>query len=146
MKLEGKYNLQAPRDRVWRMLNDPAVIAKHMPGCESLEPAGEDAYDAVLSIGVGPIKGKYKAHLAIVDKQAGRSYTLRVEGSGQPGHVKGEGQVRLSGEGDTTDLEYSGDLQVGGLIARVGQRIIGTISQQMAARFFEGLGREAETA
>ena len=117
-----------------------------MPGCESLDPAGEDAYDAVLAIGVGPIKGTYTAHMAIVDKHPEEGYTLRVEGSGKPGHVKGEGQVRLSSEGDATVLEYSGDLQVGGLIARVGQRMIGSISRQMASKFFEGLGREAESA
>jgi len=95
---------------------------------------------------VGAIKGAYQARLEIVNKQPGRGYTLRVAGSGKPGHVKGEGQVRLSGDGEITELEYEGDLQIGGLIARVGQRIIGTVSRQMAARFFEGLGHEAETA
>jgi carbon monoxide dehydrogenase subunit G len=146
MKLEGKITFHAPRERVWQILNDPGVIRKHLPGCETLEPAGEDAYDAVLSIGVGPVKGSYTARLALADKRPGEGYTLRVEGSGKPGHIKGEGRVTLSAEGDATVLEYSGDLQVGGLIARVGQRIIGALSQQMAAKFFAGLGQEAERA
>jgi carbon monoxide dehydrogenase subunit G len=146
MKLEGRFTFNAPRERVWRILNDPDVIARHMPGCESLEPLGDDAYAAVLSIGVGPIKGTYQAHLAILDKQPNEAYTLKVDGSGKPGFVKGEGQVRLSEEGGRTVLHYSGDLEIGGLIARVGQRIIGSISQQMASKFFAGLGEEAERA
>ena len=144
MKLEGRFTFAAPRERVWRILNDPEVIARHLPGCEKLDPAGDDAYDAMLVLAVGPIKGRYTAHLAIVDKLPDEGYTLKVEGSGNPGHVKGEGQVRLSEEQGKTVLDYSGDLQIGGLIARIGQRIIGPISQQMASRFFEGLGREAE--
>lgn len=144
MKLEGEFSINAPVERVWEMLNDPAVIAKHLPGCDSLEPAGDDAYAAVLTIRIGPIKGTYQAKLALSEKRPNEGYTLSIEGSGKPGFVKGTGQVRLAAEGGTTRLTYSGDLQIGGLIARVGQRMIGGISRQMADKFFAGLGAEAE--
>ena len=109
---------------------------------ESLEADGEDSYTASLNIGVGPIRGVYKARLALSDKKPGEGYTISVDGSGKPGFVKGTGKVRLEPEGDVTKLHYSGDLQVGGLIARVGQRMIGGITRQMTNKFFEGLGRE----
>ena len=146
MKLQGTLSFDAPRDRVWAAFNDPQVIARHLPGCDALNPDGEDVYRAVLKIGVGPIKGTYNAILTLSEKQAPESYTLQVEGSGKPGYVKGGGQVRLAEDGDKTTLVYEGDLQIGGLIARVGQRIVGTISGQMANRFFESMKAEFEAA
>jgi carbon monoxide dehydrogenase subunit G len=145
LRLEGSCIIAAPRERVWALLNDPEVIARHLPGCDSLKPLSEDRYEAELTVGVGPIKGSYKAQLSLLNKRPNEGYTLLVEGSGKPGHAKGEGRVTLSDEGGGTRLDYSGDLQIGGLIARVGQRILGTVSQQMAAKFFEGFGRDAES-
>jgi hypothetical protein len=144
VKLEGSYAIAAPRERVWNLLNDPDVIARHLPGCDSLKALGEDRYEAELTIGVGPIKGSYKATLTLLAKRPNEGYTIQVEGSGKPGFVKGEGQVTLADESGKTRLNYSGDLQIGGLIARVGQRIIGPISQQMTAKFFAGFGKDAE--
>ena len=146
MKLEGEFTFDAPIATVWAILNDPAVLKQHMPGCESLEPVGPDEYEAVLKIGVAAIKGTYKARLRITDKQAPSAYRLHVDGSGKPGFVKGEGAVTLEAQGERTVLRYSGDLQVGGLIARVGQRLLGGISERMTRDFFQGLGQSAEQA
>ncbi len=146
MKLEGEFTFNAPREKVWSILNDPAVLKKHMPGCESLEAVGDDQYEAVLMIGVGAIKGSYKAKLTLKDQNPPESYTLQIEGSGRPGFVKGEGRVRLKDLSGQTALSYSGELQVGGLIARVGQRLLGTISEKMTRQFFQDLGAEAEAA
>ncbi len=144
VKIDGCFNFNASRETVWRVLNDPSLIAKHLPGCESMEATGEDCYRAVLKIGVGAIKGTYHTTMRIAEKQPPQGYTLHVEGSGNPGFAKGQGTVRLTESGGKTVLTYSGDLQIGGLIARVGQRIVAPLSQQMARAFFEGLGGEAE--
>ena len=146
MKLEGSYTIAAPRERVWNLLNNPEVIARHLPGCDSLKALGDDRYEAELTIGVGPIKGNYKATLTLLNKRPNEGYTIQVAGSGKPGFVKGAGQVTLTDESGNTRLGYAGDLQVGGLIARVGQRIIGTISRQMTAKFFDGFGKDAEAS
>jgi hypothetical protein len=146
VKLEGSCTIAASRERVWALLNDPEVIARHLPGCDSLKSVGADRYEAKLTLAVGPIKGSYKALLTLSNKQPTQGYTIHVEGSGKPGHVKGEGQVRLTGADGKIRLDYSGDLQIGGLIARVGQRIIGTVAQQMTAKFFAGFGKDAEAA
>lgn len=143
MKLKGTFTFAAPRAKVWRILNDPAVLERHMPGCESLEPIGPDEYSATLKIGVAAIKGTYRATLKIKDRKDMEGYTLRVEGSGKPGFVKGEGRVLLADDGNQTVLTYDGDLQIGGLIARVGQRLLSGITEKMTRDFFESLGNEA---
>ena len=143
MKLKGTFTFAAPRAKVWQILNDPAVLKRHMPGCESLEPIGPDEYSATLKIGVAAIKGTYRATLKIKDRKDMEGYTLRVEGSGKPGFVKGEGRVLLADDGNQTVLTYDGDLQIGGLIARVGQRLLSGITEKMTRDFFESLGNEA---
>lgn len=144
MKLTGEFIFNAPREKVWAILNDPAVLQRHMPGCESLEAEGEDAYKATLKVGVAAIKGTYTANLRITDKTPPERYTLHVEGQGGPGFVKGQGSVVLSAEGGATRLTYDGDLQFGGLIARVGGRLLSGIAEKMTREFFESLGKEAE--
>ena len=146
MKLEGDLEINASQEVVWTLLNDPKILKKHLPGCESLNLTAEDRYEAVISIGVGPIRGTYQAQFEILNKQPPQSYTLRIEGKGKPGFVKGEGHVTLEERGARTLLKYSGDLMVGGVIARVGQRLIGSISKKMTRQFFQDLGQEAESA
>ncbi len=143
MNLAGEVNIAAPLQRVWAVLNDPEILARHMPGCESLQAIGPDEYAAVLKIGVAAIKGTYKATLRISDRVEPTSYRLHVEGSGKPGFVKGAGSVELQEQDGGTRLIYHGDLQVGGLIARVGMRLLGGITERMTREFFEGLAGEA---
>jgi carbon monoxide dehydrogenase subunit G len=144
VKLTGAFTFNAPRDRVWAILNDPAILRKHMPGCESLEATGTDEFKATLKVGVAAIKGTYIAKLSITDKAPPERYTLHVEGQGGPGFVKGAGTVTLAADGAGTRLSYDGDLQFGGLIARVGGRLLSGITEKMTRDFFESLGKEAE--
>jgi hypothetical protein len=131
MRLDGQTVVDAPVERLWEVLNDVELLRKHMPGCESLTE-------------VGPaIKGRYTAKLHMVDADPPHGYTLCVEGSGKPGFVKGEGQVRLAPTEGGTELTYSGDLQIGGMIARVGQRLISGLAQRMTRQFFDELAAEA---
>jgi carbon monoxide dehydrogenase subunit G len=143
VNLSGSLTIAAPRASVWRVLNDPAVLQRHMPGCESLEPIGPDEYKATLKIGVAAIKGTYAATLRIKDRTELEGYTLMVEGSGAPGFAKGEGRVNLTEEGGGTVLTYEGDLHFGGLIARFGQRLLSGIAERMTREFFESLSNEA---
>lgn len=147
MNLTGTYTFNAPVDRVWAMLNDPEVIASCLPGCEKLEPIGEDRYRANLSMAVAAISGRSSGTVALLDKQPPHRYRLVVDGTGKAGFVKGEATVTLaesaSGPG-TTDVTVNGDGQVGGLMARVGQRLLGSVSQLMLDRFFAALRERAE--
>ncbi len=143
MKLEGTHVFDAPRQRVWEVLNDAQLLQRHMPGCERLTPVGPDEYEAVLTIGVALIKGTYVAKVRLTDKEPPAGYTLHVEGSGKPGFVKGEGRVTLTEQGDKTELHYTGDLQIGGILAGIGQRMMSGVAGRMTRQFFLDIGAEA---
>jgi carbon monoxide dehydrogenase subunit G len=143
MKLEGTHKIAASRERVFQALTDPAILQKCIPGCQEMEKTGEDQYKAKLSAGVGPVKGVFAATIALKDITAPSHFTLVVEGKGQPGFVKGSGSLNLTEEGDATNVQYSGDVNIGGMIATVGQRMIQATANLLAERFFKAL--EAET-
>jgi len=95
LKIEGSYLFKAAKEKVWNCLTDPQVIAKCIPGCESMEATGEDSYDAVLKIGIGAIKGTFKGRVRMQDKQPPSQYKLGIEGKGAPGFLSGQGVIRL---------------------------------------------------
>ena len=136
MDITGTYTFNAPPDRVWSMLMDPAVIASCIPGCDRLEPTGEDRYRASLTVALAAITGSYEGTVQITDKILNESYRLMVEGQGKPGFVKGNAAIALRPEGVTTVVDVSGKVETGGPIARLGQRLIGNVSKMMQDRFF----------
>jgi uncharacterized protein len=144
LKIEGIQKIDAPRERIFAALIDPAILQKCIPGCEQMEKTGDNQYKAKLTAGVGPVKGVFTASVSLQDIIAPEHYKLVVEGKGQPGFVKGSGELNLKEEGSATEITYTGDVNVGGLIASVGQRMIQATANMLAGRFFKSL--EAETA
>jgi len=142
MTLDGTHHFNAPRDRVWAAFTDPAVLARATPGCQRLDPIGPDEFEATLSVGVAAVKGVYQGKLALLDKKPPEGYTLRVEGSGRPGFVKGEGRLTLTEEEGGTRVTIRGEAQVGGVIAAVGQRLLGAASRMLMEQFFSALETE----
>ncbi len=139
MKIEGTYTFQAPQQRVWEVLNNPAYLQQALPGCEKLEETEPGKYDLYLKIGIAAVKGKYKGKMEIADPQPPNKVRLVGEGKGLPGYVKGEAIVSLTTEGEGTQLAYDGDVQVGGLLAGVGQRMIGGVAKMMLEHFFKNV-------
>jgi len=146
MTLDGTHRFKAPRDRVWAAFTDPAVLARATPGCERLDPVGPDEFEATLSIGVAAVKGVYQGRLRITDKQAPDGYTLHVEGSGRPGFVKGVGRLVLTEQDGGTLVAIQAEAQVGGLIAAVGQRLVGAAGRMLMSQFFSALEAEVDKA
>ena len=137
MKLEGSYAIPAPRHAVWEAFLDPERLRQALPGCEKLEKIGEDEYKATLKAGVGAVKGTFEGKVRLFDLQPPQSYRMTVEGSGGPGFLRGEAVMTLSDGADGgTTISYTADVQVGGLIAGVGQRMLGGVSKMMADQFF----------
>ena len=143
MNLSATYTFDAPRQAVWDLLIDPTVVADCMPGCETFEPTGEDTYRATLTVGVGAITGRYEGTVAIVDKQAPSSYRLIVDGTGRAGFARGEAEIVLTDQQGRTLVDVVGHVQVGGTVARVGQRLLGSVSKLMMDRFFACLRKKA---
>lgn len=141
MKIEGSYDVPAPRQTVWDAFLDPERLRQAIPGCEKLEALGNDEYRAVLKVGVAAVKGTFEGKVRLTDKRAPESYRLAAEGSGGPGFVRADTLISLSEVAGGTRVSYSADVQVGGLIAGVGQRLLGGVSKMMADQFFTKMGQ-----
>ena len=136
MEITGSYTFNASPDRVWMLLMDPAIIASCIPGCDRFEPDGEDRYRARLTVALAAITGTYDGTVVISDKVEGSSYRLTAEGQGRPGFVKGSSAIALRPDGTATIVDVIGAVQTGGPIARLGQRLVGSVSKMMMDRFF----------
>ena len=119
-------------------MQDPAVLASCMPGCESLDKTGEDEYRMKMKMALASVSGAFDGKVRIADRTP-ESFRLMVEGSGKLGFMKGEGLLKFSGVEGGTEVAYEGDVQVGGTIAAVGQRMIDGTAKLMIKRFFEKL-------
>src|SRR2546423_9562079 len=136
MKIEGSHQLNAPRERVYQCLIDPEVLQRCIPGCECLESTGHNSYAATIRTGVGSSKGVFNGNVRLEDMRPSEHYRIVVDGKGAPGFLKGSGNFDLEPSApETTLIKYSGELQVGGTIASVGQRMIQATAKMMAAQF-----------
>jgi carbon monoxide dehydrogenase subunit G len=142
MRIAGSHTINAPREDVWKALHDPAVLARTLPGCESLEVVGPDRYAATLNAGVASIKGTYQGEVELGEKSEPERYTMRASGAGAPGTVRADATVHLHDEGETTRVEYDADAVVGGMIGGVGQRMIVGVAKKTAGEFFTAVERD----
>lgn len=136
MKIEGSADIPAPRDKVWAAFLDPEILAQALPGCEKLEAIGPNEYKATMKIGVAAIKGTFEGKVKLSDLEPPNRYRMAVEGSGGPGFVRGAAGMQLSDVDGGTKVSYDADVQVGGLIASVGQRMLGGVTKMMLDQFF----------
>ena len=136
MDISGSYTFSAPPDKVWVLLMDPQVISSCIPGCETFEPLGDDRYRAKLNVALAAITGSYEGTVALTEKVEPSSYRLTADGQGRPGFVKGSAAIALRDEGGRTVVDVRGTVQAGGPVARVGQRLISSVSKMMMDRFF----------
>jgi uncharacterized protein len=136
MEISGSYTFNASPERVWALLMDPTVLSSCIPGCERFDPTGDDRYTVTLTVGIAAITGTYTGTVHLVDQIPHTSYRLVVEGQGRPGFVKGSSAVALKAAADATEVSVTADVQAGGAIARVGQRLIGGVAKMMMDRFF----------
>ena len=143
MKVSGTYKFSAPAAQVWDTLMDPQVLAGCIPGCQGLEPAGEGEYQTVVTVGVGPVRGRYSGRIMLLDQDPPNSYRLVIHGNGTIGFANGEAKVTLAEENGETTVKVDSDAQVGGTVARVGQRMMSSVAKGMLDRFFGCLQESA---
>lgn len=145
MKLEGTYTFDAPRDIVWETLMDPDALGKAVPGGEKLEKIGENEYDAALNVRVGPVNGKFDGNIKLSDINEPDSYHMSVSGQGNAGFLNGEGDVTLTdNDSGGTLMSYTGEAQVGGKIAGVGQRLIDSSAKSITRQGLQALDTQIQ--
>jgi uncharacterized protein len=142
VNLDGSAVLSADPDKVWAVITDPAVLARTIPGCESLEQIGDDEYRMNVSVGVGAIRGTYAGEVRLSDQNRPKSYVMHASGAGAPGQVRATVTINLEASDQGTTLTYSADAVVGGPVAGVGQRMITGVAKRMAGQFFKAIDDE----
>ncbi len=139
MEMNGERRIPAPRQRVWDALNDPEMLKAAIPGCESVTKTADDAFEAKVSIKIGPMAAKFGGKVKLENIQAPASYTISGEGNGGPmGFAKGGADVALEEVGpNETLLKFAVKAQVGGKMAQLGARLIDATAKQMSDQFFD---------
>jgi len=142
MKVEGEHIFNATPQQVWDLFRDTDVMAAALPGTKNMEDVGDNKYEAIMNVRVGPVAGEFSGNLVISNEKFPESYTMTVDGRGKPGFLKGFGDIILIDEGDSgTLMKYAGEVQIGGKLAGVGQRLIDTVSKSIINQAFETLDR-----
>ena len=141
MNLSANYVFAAPIQQVWDLLMDPKAVGGCLPGCRGLTPVGEDRYEVELSVAIAAIAGNFKGTVSLENKVPPRSYKLIVEGTGRQGFVKGHANISLEPDGDRTKVQVDAQADAGGMIARVGQRLLEGVARTTMDRFYGCLGK-----
>jgi uncharacterized protein len=137
MTMTGEVELSAPRETVWKKLNDPEVLKACIPGCESLEMLSDTEFQAVAVNKVGPVKARFKGKVRLTDIDPPNGYRISGEGDGGvAGFAKGGAVVGLADRGAGTVLTYNVEAQIGGKLAQLGQRLVNGAAKKMADEFF----------
>jgi uncharacterized protein len=142
MKMSGEQRIAASRDEVWKALNDPDVLKRCIPGCQSLTKESDTRMVATVEIKIGPIGARFNGAVELADINAPSAYTLIIEGQGGTvGSVKSIAKVQLRDDNGATVLGYDVDAQVSGRLAQLGGPIMDATAKQLAARFFGGFAK-----
>ena len=142
MKIQGQHRIDAPRELVWRCLMDPEVLSKTLPGMQDLREVKDHEFEATMKIKVGPVQGQFAGGVSLSELQPPESYRMQLDGKGTTGFVRGTGQLQLQEAETATDLLYELDLQIGGRIASVGQRLLESSSKVLTQQALESLEQQ----
>lgn len=137
MELTGDILIDAPREKVWAGLNDPEILTRCIPGCESMEVTSPTERTARVAVKVGPVRARFVGHVRMEDIRPNEGCVLRFQGSGgAAGMAKGHSNVELTDEAGGTRLRYTAQAAIGGKLGQVGGRMIDAAAKQMADQFF----------
>jgi uncharacterized protein len=144
MELTETHSLPIAQQRTWEALNDTEILRACIPGCESIDADGENAYLVALSAAVGPVKARFKGRMQLTDIDAPNAYNIVFEGQGgAAGFAKGNARVMLEADGDSaTKLTYTASAQVGGKLAQIGSRLVDGAARKIAGEFFKRFGAQ----
>jgi len=142
MKLAGEYTFDGPREEVWKLVRDPDVLSTALPGTQSLTQVSENEYQGEMNVKVGPVGGVFMGRLTISNEVPPESLTMTVEGKGKPGFLNGSGNIQLIAQEDgRTLMKYEGEVQIGGRLASVGQRLLDTASKSIISQALDTLNQ-----
>lgn len=146
MKIEGEYTFDGPREDLWELVRDPEVLATCLPGTQSVQKMSDNEYAGEIKVRIGPISGTFSGQLFVTNEVPPVSCTLTVEGKGKVGFLRGIGNIDMIDQGESkTLMKYTGEVQIGGKVASVGQRLFDTVSKGMTKQGLDKLNEILQT-
>jgi carbon monoxide dehydrogenase subunit G len=143
VEFTGSQSIAAPRAAVWNALNDPAVLQRCLPGCQSIERTTGDEFRFVMLAAIGALRARFNGILRLTEAQAPQSCVLVFEGKDPAmGFGKGTARVELQEAGNATELRYVAQAQLGGKLAQVGSRLIDNIAKKISDDFFAAFNKQ----
>lgn len=138
MEIEDEIFINAPRDVVFKALNDPEVLQQCIPGCEELIKVSDTELTAKVVLKVGPVKAKFKGDVTLNNDGAPDSFSLSGTGNGGvAGYAKGGADVDLIEQDGGTLLKYTAKADIGGKLAQLGSRLVLSTAKKLSKNFFE---------
>ena len=146
MTISGYHKFDASPSTLWKMLNDPDVLAKITPGIKTLESIGTDEYKAISVVSIGPVRGSFEGTLSLKNKVENISTSVVIDQKSKIGNVSAEITLKLDVESENeTSIKYEGNAKLSGMLARMGQRIVGGVVSTLSKQFFTSLEKVLET-
>jgi carbon monoxide dehydrogenase subunit G len=147
LEITGEFRLKGTRQEAWDVLNDPKRLERAIPGTDRLILETPDHYRAEMSVGMGIIRGRFKGSVVVEDKVEPESYRMTIEGKGGAGWMKGSGDLKMTESGESeTMVRVVGEATVGGMLGRVGQKMVGNVANSLMKQFFENIDKEIQAA
>lgn len=142
LHIHYQHEFPLQRETVWEHLQDEAVLRKTLPGCRQFERIDEHTFDAELGLNIGPVKGTFTGEVRLSEQERPDSYRLLLKGKGQPGEVNADARITLKENNGETVVSCDADVQVTGVLAAVGQRVMGSVAKLILGRFFKAVASE----
>jgi carbon monoxide dehydrogenase subunit G len=142
LKIEYEYTFELPRDAVWRFIQEKEVLQRSIPGCKSFEQVKEGVFRAEMDLSVGPVKGLFTGEVQQADQQEPSYYRLLVRGKGKAGEIEAVAEMNLDEVERGAKLTCTAEVQVTGVLASVGQRVMGGVARLVLGQFFKSADRE----
>lgn len=140
MRLEGEFTFSGSRQEVWDLLQDPDVLGSSLPGTKNMQKISDEEYQGEMVVKVGPLNGAFTANIKLKDKIQPQSYTMLVESKGNVGFANGTAKIELTEQEEkSTLMKYAAELQVGGRLAGVGQRMLDTVGKSLTRQGLEAM-------
>ena len=144
MKVKSTHTVPADRQTTFDTMLSPEALRACIPGCESFKETGDGAYDVTMKVGIGAVRGTYRASIRLSEIVPPTSFRMTVEGKGSTGTIRGDGTVTLTDGDGVTHIAVDGEAKVSGVIARAGQRLMGAAAKSLLGRFFKCMAQHIE--
>jgi uncharacterized protein len=143
MLLTGNHILNAPPKKIWEMLMNTDTLAKIVPGITRLEKTGDNTFKSILEIKLGPVSGSFTGNLQLEEMKEPESFTLKVQQNSKMGNADATIKINMTSVNEhQTEVSFDGDAKISGLLARMGQRVLGGVANTLTKQFFSNMERE----